>query len=131
MNVQAATDAYRADADFAATANQKMQEMLARSATDMGFRAKLIAEPRAAVADFLGRDVDALGTFPNVRFVENKATATIVLPEFVDAEAELSEADLQTVAGGATPIVLSVLVVVSALSQAYMQGYSDGHSHNR
>ena len=36
----------------------------------------------------------------NVVFIENQADATIVLPDYVDPQAELSEDALEAVAGG-------------------------------
>ncbi len=80
-----------------AQAAEVMRGLLSRSATDRGFRQKLLTEPRAAIAEYTGRDVP--DSF-DVVFVENTAAATIVLPDPVDPEAELSEAELETVAGG-------------------------------
>jgi hypothetical protein len=90
---------------------ETLQALLARSATDWEFRSRLVADPRAAVAEFTGRAVSE--TF-NVVFVENTVDATIVLPDPVDPAAELSEADLEAVAGGATPVVVTVLSVIAS-----------------
>jgi hypothetical protein len=74
-----------------------LQGVLTRSATDLEFRKRLLANPRGALSEYVG------ATFPDsldVTFIENTADATIVLPDPVDAEAEISEAELETVAGG-------------------------------
>ena len=86
--------------EMAEAARERYQQILSRSATDMEFRQKLLADPHAAIAEYEGV------TIPegfNVVFVENKADATIVLPDPVDPEAELSETELEAVSGGSTP----------------------------
>ena len=108
------------DSNFASAAQQQYEAILSRSATDAAFRSKLIADPRAAVAEFSGRDVPA--SF-NIRFIENKADATIVLPDPIDPTAELSEGELEAVAGGATPIVASLLWSAVASLSAYIIGH--------
>ena len=55
----------------------QIRSVLTRSATDADFRRKLLDEPRAALHEALG------AAFPerlDVRFVENTADATLVLP---------------------------------------------------
>lgn len=91
--------AYAANPELKARAEQEMGRLLARSATDAAFRQKLLTDPRAAVEEFTGRPVSE--GF-NVRFVENKADATIVLPDAIDPAAELSDQELEAVAGGST-----------------------------
>ncbi len=133
MNLQATADAYRTDATFAATANERMTQLLTRSATDATFRTKLLTEPRAAIAEFNGLDVAELPPSFNVVFVENTASATVVLPDFIDASAELNESELEAVAGGITPTTSLVLVAVTmgsaAILAAYNSGVSDGRGH--
>lgn len=73
--------------------------VLTRSATDMEFRKRLLESPRDALTDFAGRAIPA-GL--DVAFIENTADATIVLPDPIDAEGEISEAELESVAGGTT-----------------------------
>ena len=90
-----------------------MNEILGRSATDGAFRAKLIADPRSAVAEFTGKAVDA--SF-NVIFIENHAGATLVLPDPVDTAAELSDGELESVAGGSELVVATLCVVASAIA---------------
>jgi hypothetical protein len=95
-------------------AQETLKRMLARSASDIDFRRKLIADPRAAVAEFAGRDVSTIPESFNVKFVENApGTQTIVLPNAVDTNAELSESELETVSGGTSPLGILVLVVVA------------------
>ena len=71
--------------------------LLARSATDAAFRQRLLAEPSAAIAEFTGRPAPE---GMDVRFIENTVDATIVLPDYIDPSAELSEEELEAVAGG-------------------------------
>ncbi len=76
---------------------ERLQAVLARSATDWEFRQKLLTDPRAALSEFSGRQVrEDL----NVVFIENHADATIVLPDPQDQSVELSEEELEAVAGG-------------------------------
>jgi len=110
MNIQQAVRTYTGNPDAAKVGEEKLQEMLARSATDMEFRARLLNDPRAAVAEFTGREVPEGVTF---RFIENKGSATVVLPDPIDPRAELSDSDLEAVAGGATPVVVATLVLAA------------------
>jgi lactobin A/cerein 7B family class IIb bacteriocin len=83
---------------------QQLEGVLTRSATDLDFRAQLVAEPRAALSSFFGHEVADM----NIVFIENKVSATIVLPPFVDLSAELSESELEMVAGGSEPVTISL-----------------------
>jgi hypothetical protein len=87
------------DPEVARAGQAQMQALLARSVSDKAFRQKLLTDPRAGLAEFTGRDVADIPESLNVRFVENTADATIVLPDFV-APAELSEGQLEAVSGG-------------------------------
>ena len=109
MNINAAAQAYATNPDFKQQVDKTMQDLLARSATDQEFRHKLLTDAPTALREFSGRDVPAAA---KVVFIENKADATIVLPDFIDPEAELSEAELEAVAGGTSPCVLSIAVSV-------------------
>ena len=101
-----------------------LQAVLERSATDATFRQELLANPRQAIGSHFGKDADSMPQNFNVKFIENTANATVVLPDFVDEAAELSEEELETVAGGTTPgcavasVVLSVVASAIALSRA-------------
>lgn len=96
--------------------DEVMAKLLARSATDADFRRKLVESPRAAFAEFTGRPESEFENV-NVRFVENKAQATFVLPAAVDASAELSESELEAVAGG-SEIIGGALLVGAILTAA-------------
>lgn len=74
-----------------------LQQILVRSATDMDFRARLLEAPAEAVREVAGNDYAGS---TNVRFVENTADATFVLPDPIDPTHELDEAELEAVAGG-------------------------------
>lgn len=87
---------------------EAMQALLARSATDLAFREKLVSDPRGAITEHTGREVPK--GF-DMRFVENEADATIVLPDYRDPEAELDEEQLETVAGGHPLLVLAGLIL--------------------
>jgi hypothetical protein len=95
--------------DAAAQAAAAYQAILRRSATDRAFRKQLVSDPRAAVADFVGVPSSALPESLKVRFVESAGEAertpgmtTVVLPAAAEGTAELSESELETVAGGTT-----------------------------
>ena len=78
------------------------QEILTRAATDKEFRARLVAEPASAIEEVIGVPVSTLPRPINVKFIEKEPglDAVIVLPDYVDAEGALSEAELEAVAGG-------------------------------
>jgi hypothetical protein len=117
------TEARQIHPEYFKQAQDQMDALLARSATDGAFRAKLIADPKAAVAEFTGLPIrDSF----NVKFIENKADATIVLPDAVDPAKELSSQDLEAVAGGATPVVLSIIASALAVYDAIEDKYCGG-----
>jgi hypothetical protein len=91
-----------------------LNSMLVRSATDKEFRALMLADSRAAFAA-CGVELPA-GV--DVRFIENKYDATIVLPNAIDDMAELSEEELAQLNGGALSLaaVVDSAVKISAIS---------------
>ena len=83
--------------------NERFAEVLGRSATDMEFRAQLLSDSRAALSAHFGRE---LPESVNIRFLDAQGTPTIVLPDL--ASAELSEGELETVAGGLVPALIGL-----------------------
>ena len=127
MNTQAAVKRLQNDPQEAQYVNEQLQALLSRSATDMPFRKKLLDDPRGAMEEFSGKPAP---TDVNLVFVENTADATIVLPDPVDASAELSESDLQSVAGGATPVVVASIALGAAIISSFFTGRNDGQEHH-
>ena len=125
MNTQLVQQIASENPQLTADYQKRMQELLSRSATDTAFRARLIAEPRPAMEEFFGLDCSAV----DVRFVENHADATIVLPPFVDENAELSDRELEAVAGGTDPcvgsIIVSIVTIIGTGIALYQQGKGD------
>ncbi len=110
--MQQHVDAYRSDPEFKQKADEAMQQLLARSATDLEFRQLLLSDSRAALSRHFGREVPET---MNLAFIENDADATIVLPEIIGPDPELSEVELEAVAGGTAPLVVSVVLVAAYL----------------
>jgi hypothetical protein len=114
MSTRAVADTFRNNPEVTQEATDRYQALLARSATDMEFRAQLLSDPRAALAAFGGKSVSEIPESVNIKFIENTVDATIVLPDFVDTEAELSDRELETVAGG-SDLVMTVIIVTLAV----------------
>lgn len=79
-------------------------EILTRSATDRAFRDRLVADPESAIEEVIGVPLATLPRPINVKFIEKEPglDAVIVLPDFLDVDGVLSEAELEAVAGGCT-----------------------------
>lgn len=76
-----------------------LEEMVKRTQVDSEFRQLCLSDPDAAAKQATGKELPENYI---LRFVDNKgADFTVVLPDFIDEEAELSEAELDRVAGGA------------------------------
>jgi hypothetical protein len=105
MSTNAMIEAARQNPAQAREAQEHLQAILTRSTTDAEFRKLLLTDSRAALSQHFGREVPE----SNIVFVENQADATVVLPNVVDANAELSDAELETVAGGILPLIAAVL----------------------
>jgi hypothetical protein len=84
---------------------QRFAEVLTRSAGDADFRRQLVTDPRAALSAHFGKEIPES---VNIRFVESGGTPTIVLPDPVNASAELSDAELESVAGGVIPALITI-----------------------
>ena len=101
---------------------EKMQQILVRSATDRAFRQKLLTDPRAAIAEFAGKPVSEVPASLDLVFVENKAGVTIVLPDPIDRATELSDQELQAVAGGTgLECIASILLVGVELYKLFQE----------
>lgn len=105
-------------ADESAYAQAQMRTMLAKSATDATFRSKLLTTPREALAEYVGVPATSIPQSFEVAFVEGHGVPTVVLPEAVDAAAELSDAELETVAGG-SEIVAGIITLAVATCELY------------
>ena len=106
MDIRSAAAFVAANPAAAQEAQRHMQPLLARSATDLAFREKLVTDPRAAMAEYKGVDVSEIPESFEVRFIEPTGDGrrpnewTIVLPPVAIPGAELSDAELEGVAGG-------------------------------
>ena len=76
-----------------------LDDVLRRAAVDRDFRERLLNEPGAVLARVTGQELPEDYT---VRFIEKDedTDALIVLPDMVPETMELSEAELEAVAGG-------------------------------
>jgi len=120
MNTQEITRALRERPELAQEAQQQYHALLRRAATDAEFRQRLLSDPRGAVSEFAGHELPE--SF-NIVFIENKADATIVLPDPMDPAAELSEAELEAVAGGGSPLIGWFFIGVGVGLAAYLAGH--------
>ncbi|HEX8691476.1 MAG TPA: hypothetical protein VF746_03480 [Longimicrobium sp.] len=121
--MQQYAEAYRNDPEFKQKADEVVAQVLVRSSTDADFRRKLIESPAEALAEFTGTDASRFEHL-NIAFVENTGTATIVLPEPI-GQAELSESELEAVAGGSEVVtILAVAGLAAACLGALAAGMS-------
>ena len=82
------------------------EQVLARAIKDAAFRQALISDPKAVLArEYQVQIADSV----TVRVVEDTSTLhTLVLPPLETAMQELTDADLEVVAGAADGVVLSM-----------------------
>ena len=79
-------------------AEQAIEKIVKLAQTDPKFRQLCLDNSNAAAIEATGKDLPAGFT---LRFVENQsADLTVVLPDMIDGSAELSDAELEQVAGG-------------------------------
>jgi hypothetical protein len=79
-------------------AEDAIQQVVKRAQTDSEFRQLCLSDPKAAAKLATGKDIPEGFT---LRFVENQgANLTVVLPDPIDFNDELSDEDLEQVAGG-------------------------------
>jgi hypothetical protein len=76
-----------------------LQSILDRASTDLAFRRQLLTDPRDAILDAFGV---AIPHNFRIKFVEREpgVDALVVLPDVVSGSNELSDDDLESVAGG-------------------------------
>ena len=76
-----------------------LQSILDRAGCDPGFRHRLLTDPRDAIFETFGVMIPA--SF-RIKFVERDpgVDALVVLPDLVNESGELSDDQLETVAGG-------------------------------
>jgi hypothetical protein len=87
-------------------ADQTVEEVKKRSLTDPEFRALAVNDAKAAIAKVNPKPIPSSLT---VRFVDNSGRSkTIVLPDPVARVEELSDAELEEVAGGDNNIKLRI-----------------------
>ena len=100
---------------------QAKQEIAAKSFSDSQFRAQLIADPRGTIEKEYGLSE---GTLSGVTFnVVEEQSGEIVLP-IPDAEIELSEDQLELVAGGA--LFIGIIGLVGSVAVAAKVGATAG-----
>ncbi|HYH82607.1 MAG TPA: hypothetical protein VEX86_22640 [Longimicrobium sp.] len=108
--MQQYVEAYRNNPEVKQKADEAMQQLLTRSATDVDFRKLLLSDSRTALNQHFGREVPEA---VNIVFVENKGSATVVLPDMIDPSAELSESELEAVNGGSPAVAVTITLIAA------------------
>ena len=79
-------------------AEQAIQQIIKRAQTDAEYRQLCLSDPNKAATEVTGKEMPAGYT---LKFVENQgADLTVVLPDIIEESAELSDTELDQVAGG-------------------------------
>lgn len=101
---------------------ETLRDLMAKASHDAEFRDGLLTNPNQTLGAYGGIE------FPtdfDVRFIESEADVTIVLPDFIDESAEISEEELEAVAGGipnptpTTTWICSAIAVTALTLWAY------------
>lgn len=100
--------------------SEKLRGAIARSATDKAFRQKLLTNSKAALSEHMGVAV----TDVNLVFVENTGDATIVLPDPIGTATELSDRELEVVAGGTDPCIGSIILSICTITLSFVEAYN-------
>ncbi len=117
MNAATVQDYVREHPEAVEQGQQRLQAVLEKSAYDADFRTQLLENPREALGAFTGEEIPASVT---ITFIENKADATIVLPPYQDANGELSEEELEAVAGGdVLSLIASTLSIIATIGYIF------------
>lgn len=106
---------------------QFLQLVLQRSSTDESFRTALVTDPRPAIAAYYAEMYDDGGNIGQIdlHFVENAGDMTVVLPPFIDPSGELSETELEAVAGGDGGVSAAIASLIVASNMACL-GFAAG-----
>ncbi len=110
LNTQGFAQAVETDPAIKEQIGTTLQAIFDRSATDHAFRLKLLADSRTALAEFAGVEVEKIPAGA-IRFAERTAETPILLPPFTGSQ-ELTEGDLETVAGGTDPFTIAAILVI-------------------
>ena len=79
-------------------AEQAIERIIKRAQTDSEFRQLCLDNPNSAAQEATGKEIPAGYV---LKFVDNKrADLTVVLPDIIEESAELSDTELDQVAGG-------------------------------
>jgi hypothetical protein len=102
-----------------------LTRILQRSANDREFRTRLVVRPESAIEEMIGVRVANLPRPVRVRFVEKDAEldALVVLPDFVDPEGELTDAELEAVAGGSEWCITSCTFTITVCYRSCDEGF--------
>ena len=110
------------------TGQELLRGVVKRSTTDPEFRRTLVATPQQAIAQYYKdtHGVELVGGPQNldIHFIENQGDLTMVLPPAIDPEAALSDAELQTVSGGVSPVAGAAAAAV--ISNMACLGFAAG-----
>jgi hypothetical protein len=105
-----------AETDVTLSRHDLEAKIIKHSWDDLGFRKQFIADPKGTVAKYAGTSAADLPEI--VVHEEAPGSWHIVLPAKPSAAQELSDEDLERVAGGTTPTITPTAVSLSAILSA-------------